>query len=279
MNRLILTLFLTCAWIGTFPLLSAQATRSGAESDDLSAAAEYLQSVVDSMRVKLGEGESQAFEVRRTPLLKYSDPARGYLAAGVWRLGDAGRPKALVAIEYWLRAETNEPRLMFEFMSLAPAKFELNSEKDGTTWRTDGTAPEFVPLRAAPPPAPTEQQRLAQMRSLARRFTVSETEKGEFASLRLLPQPIDRYKSPDEDIQDGATFVFAYGTNPELAMLIECTEENWRYALMRMSWAELVVELDGREAARLPQLMGFPSSGPYRSTGHVIPSSQRESMR
>lgn len=271
---------MACASIGVAPFAARASddNRSRPPADDVAAAAEYLQSVADSMRVKPQQGETRLFELRRAPLLKYSDPARGYLAAGMWRLGDAGRPKAFVSLEYWVRAEvveSNEPRLMFEFMAIAPAKFELNVEKDGTKWQPDGTVPEFSPLREAPRPASSDQQRLIQMRALLRRFTVSEKNKGEFASLRLMPQPIDRYKDPDEQIQDGAAFVFAYGTNPELVMLLESTGDAWRYSIMRMSWAELVVELDGNETARLPQLMGFPASGPYRSSGHVIPSSER----
>jgi hypothetical protein len=52
-------------------------------------------------------------------------------------------------------------------------------------------------------------------------------------------------------------------------MLLENAEGGWRYALMRMSWAEVTVELDDREVARFEQLTGFPASGAYRSSGHV----------
>lgn len=233
-------------------------------------AGEYLQSVIDSMRAKRVTEKDKALRPRQAPLLKYSDSARGYPACGVWRLGDAGRPKALVSLEYWLRGETNEPRLMFEFVSFSKDKFELKAEKDGTTWRADGTGPDFVTLPGAPKPAASEKQRLIQMRGLARRFTASEKHMGEFATLRLLPQPIDRYDDAKQGILDGATFVFVYGTNPEVAMLLECEGDNWRYALMRMSWAETVVKLDDKETARFAQLTAFPKSGPYQTAGHVI---------
>ncbi len=101
--------------------------------------------------------EDKSLRPRRGPILKYSDAARGYPAAGVWRLGEAGRPRALVSLEYWLRAETDEPRLMFEFVSFTADKFELRAEKDGTTWKADGSAPEFATLEGAPSrPPPTD---------------------------------------------------------------------------------------------------------------------------
>jgi hypothetical protein len=196
----------------------------------------------------------------------------------VWRLGDAGRPQALVTLEYWLRAETNEPRLMLEFVSFTTDKFELKSEKDPTVWRADGTAPEFAALPGAPRPATSEKLRLIQLRNLARRFTASEKHLGEFASLRLLPQPIDRYDDAKHGILDGAAFVFAYGTNPEVAMLIECEKDNWRYALMRMSWAETIIKLDDQEVARFAQLTNFPKSGPYQTAGHVIRQTRKEGI-
>jgi hypothetical protein len=236
-----------------------------------SSAAKHLQSVVDGMRARLeSNGDNTSFDPQRDPLLTYSDPARGYIAAGVWRLGNKGRPKALVAIEYWLRSTTNEPQLMFEFHSVAPEKFELTSAVDSTTWKADGTALGFRELQGTQPPADSERTRLIQMRNHARRFVVSEINSGDPSTLRLLPQPIDRYQSSDEEILDGALFVFAYGTNPELALFIECQRDKWRFAVARLSWAELIVELDRQEVARFPQLHGFPASGPYRSAGHSI---------
>ncbi len=93
---------------------------------------------------------------------------------------------------------------------------------------------------------------------------------GNFSSLRLMPQPIDRYDDAKQSILDGAAFVFAYGTNPEVALLLECDKDNWRYVVARMSWAESVVKFDDKELARFPQLTAFPTSGAYQTSGHVV---------
>jgi hypothetical protein len=254
---------------------TAQNKASSDAADAASRAAEYLQSVSDSMRVRREGQDEKTLHPRQSPILKYSDPARGYLAGGVWRLGKTGRPSGRVSLEYWPRGETEEPRLMFEFICFSKDRFELTAEKDGTTWRTDGGAFEFAALSDAAKPAAAEKQRLIQMRALARRFAASEKHMGEFTSLRLLPQPIERYNDPEHGIHDGAVFVFTYGTNPEVVMLLESGKDGWSYALGRMSWAESVVKLDDKEVARFVQLTAFPKSGPYQTVGHVIRPADR----
>jgi hypothetical protein len=247
-----------------------QSKSSDAQSDEAARATDFLQAVAESLRAEREGGEVKALRPRPTPILKYSDPARGYPASGVWRLGESGRPRALVSLEYWLRADTDEPRLMFEFVSFTTDKFDLKAGKDGTTFRADGSAAEFVVLPGGPEPAASDKLRLIQLRTLARRFTASEKHLGEFSSLRLLPQPIDRYEDAEHGISDGAAFVFAYGTNPELALLIECEEDKWRYAVARMSWAESILKLDDKEVARFAQLTTFPTSGAYQTAGRVV---------
>ena len=242
-----------------------------ARSDQAAESARYVQSVAESLRIE-SDQENDDLKLKAAPLLKYSDPARGYSAAGVWRLGETGRPMALLSVEHWLRAETDEPRLMFELISLTERTYRVKSAS--VALPADGSPPKFAALKGLEKPAAGQKQRLIQMRNLARRFAVEEKNMGEFFSLRLLTQPIDRYEDADRGIADGAVFVFVYGTNPELALLLECDQEQWRYALARMSWAELSIEFDDKEVARFEQLTGFPDSGAYRSAGHVIRNTQ-----
>ena len=234
-------------------------------------ASEYLQTVVGQMRVSSETGDEPALRPKMAPILRYSDPARIYPAAGVWRLGDSGRPPLLVSVEYWLRAETDEPRIMFEFISFTDQKLELKADEQ-TTWRGDGGTAMFVPLEGAPKPAATERQRLLQLRDLARRFSASEKHMGESYDLRLLPQPLDRYTDKERGVDDAAIFVFAFGTNPELVLLIENVAGGWRYAVMRMSWAELAIKFDDKEVSRFEQLGAFPTKGAYQTAGHVTKS-------
>ena len=109
---------------------NAAAQDQPAVQDDAVAkrAAEFLQTVVAEMRVSGEQGDEKTLRPRSSPILRYNDPARVYPAAGVWRLGEAGRPPLLVSVEYWLRAETDEPRIMFEFVSFTDQKLELKAD-------------------------------------------------------------------------------------------------------------------------------------------------------
>lgn len=255
-------------WIAPLAALTFGASLGFAdEQAEQRKAADFLQTAAESLHIEADDADQKRLELRKSPLLKYSDPARGYSGAGVWRLGQTGRPQALVSLEYWLRGETDEPRLMYELVSLTDARFTVTSAL--AKLPADGNPPKFAALPAAEKPATSDKQRLVQLRALARRFTISEKNMGDFAALRLLPQPIDRYDDAAHGIVDGGVFVFVYGTNPETALLLDCNKEGWRYALARMTWAEVVVEFDGKEVARFDQLTGFPASGPYRSAGHV----------
>lgn len=237
-------------------------------NDEVRRAADLLQSVIKSLEVETDAVAAPKFELRESPLLKYSDPARGYAAGGVWRLGKAGRPAALVSLQYSLRAEMDKPRLDYELISLVEQPFEVKWPR--ATLNGEGSALKFADLKVAETPASTEKQRLSQLRSLARRFTASEVYGSDSASLRLLTQPLDRYTDASQGVVDGAVFTFAYGTNPELMLLLEAEETQWRYALSRMAWAELTVKFDGTEIARFDALTDQPSHGAYRTGGHFI---------
>jgi hypothetical protein len=225
-------------------------------------AAERLQALAESLAI---ESDGEKLPLRSTPVLRYSDPARGYVAAGVWRTGKEGRPKALVTLQYSPTALEGKPRIDYELLSLAHAPVSLKS-RQAVVQSDDAVAFKSLPGAEAPAQSPT--QRLLQLRRLARRFAATENLVGDVAELRLLPQPIDRYMDPKQEIVDGALFVFAYGVNPEAVLFLECDEKGWRYAVGRLAWAALEVDLDGKEVARFDQILSTPESGAYRTAGH-----------
>jgi hypothetical protein len=77
--------------------------------------------------------------------------------------------------------------------------------------------------------------------------------------LRLLPQPVSRHADPGSGLIDGTIFFLAYGTNPEVALLIEASRDGtsppaWTYGLVRMGRAELHVTLDEGEVWKQPSI-------------------------
>jgi hypothetical protein len=195
-----------------------------------------------------------------TPLLRYSDQTRNLLDASVWRLGERGRPMALVTVE--LTRKNSGPSLSCEVTSLStsPFNFEAAGHK---TWELTGTDLAMKRLSAAQSPGPTERARLTQMRELARRFAVHETIAENKIECRLMPQPIDRYADAESEILDGAAFAFANGTNPEVGILLETDGKTWSYGAFRLSTAAILVELDGRAVVELPKIAHAALPGPY----------------
>jgi hypothetical protein len=86
---------------------------------------------------------------------------------------------------------------------------------------------------------------------------------GDKVECRLLTQPIDRYADEKSGITDGAIFAFANGTNPEVALLLEASSEQWLFGALRLSSAALLGELDGETFYEAPSSFTQTSSAPY----------------
>jgi hypothetical protein len=203
-------------------------------------------------RLELMQEHMQAFTVRSdiegfpekfeaTPIFRYDDPARGYVDAAVWRLGEEGRPKAIVTTELHPRF-FNRPRIVFEYLSLTEEAYSVGP------WSPAASALEFRPITGAPVPADNERARGLQLGRLAARFAANEIAEGQPTELRLLPKPVHRYRPAGEGT-DGGMFFFAYGTNPEAALFLETDGDGWSYAVGRLSGAaQMIVTLDGETA-------------------------------
>ncbi len=181
------------------------------------------------------EGFPMAFESK--PIFRYTDPARQYVAAAIWKLGAEGRPKAFMTTELH-RSYRGQPRIVYEYLSLTPLKFAAVG--GDVAWRPTASAVEFQPIPGAPTPEATPQRRLLQMRALAKQFAGKETVGNERCELRLLPQPIDRYTPSTADRADGAMFLQTYGTNPEIALFIESDGQSWTFAAGRLAGASRI---------------------------------------
>lgn len=171
------------------------------------------------------------------PIFRFSDPARGCVAAAVWKLGDTGRPKALITTELH-RTTFGKPCIAYEYSSLTATKFSVRS--DDIKWSAPGTLYEFKAVPNGPVPEKTALRRLIQMREIAKRFVAVEEVDKERCELRLLTQPVDRYVPSNTENADGAIFLFAFGTNPEVVLMLESDGTKWNYAAGRMTGAQSV---------------------------------------
>lgn len=228
------------AWIGCSMFVVSLAAQEANETDPEK---KLAQQRLDLMQQRMqqftvsanAEGFPERFE--RNPLFRYDDPARGYVAAALWKLGEKGRPLAIISTELQPRYQ-GKPRIVYEYLALTERPFVAASPD--YRWVPATNALEFKPIPDSPAPAETERQRLVQMRAEARRFTMHEVVGGQRYELRLLPQPIDRYTPSAAERADGAIFVLAFGTNPEALLFVESDGTNWEFAIGRLSGSSLI---------------------------------------
>jgi len=87
---------------------------------------ELMKSAIDELQVSSkGRFAGSGAEIRQipAPALQRRDAA-GFLDAGVWRVGEKGRPTGFVTIELY-RAEEGMALLTHEFISLSQASFSM----------------------------------------------------------------------------------------------------------------------------------------------------------
>ena len=96
------------------------------------------------------------------------------------------------------------------------------------------------------------------MRALERKFSVKKVFRDSTQrDLRLLPKYIFRNEAvDDQDVLDGACFVFTQSTDPNVVLLFEARKTDkgpqWFYALARLNQFELIVSCDKKEVWRFP---------------------------
>ena len=212
-----------------------------------------------------GHGGAKA-ELVPEPIYRFDDPTRSYSDGTVWAFGRSGRPAALFCASLE-KNERGELWWLHELTSLSTAPLAASSRhpSGGWVWNPKDGGIKFQPVPDAPAPGDDEAKRLRQSREIARRFKGFETldpardAPSDRFELRLLPQPVHRYRDPKAGLIDGAIFLFCYGRNPEIAMLIEARREaetappSWSFGVAPLGAARLRISLDDRPVADIPK--------------------------
>ena len=192
----------------------------------------------EALQLKIGE-RPELRRVGKEPLFRYSDSARTTTDGTLWLWTQVERPVAALCL-------FNDSREGFqwnyELVSLSDSALFVDG-RPGWNWRPVVKPRSWI-LVSEPEPAGSEPTRLLQMKTLLSQFRAEEDQDGDQSQLRLLPRPVYRYRCPDEKVEDGAMFLFAYGTNPEVLVQVEALAEanrSWRVAFARMSAAHLKV--------------------------------------
>jgi hypothetical protein len=183
--------------------------------------------------------DGNQLERPRVPVLRWTNPSAGrvYGHTYVWLVD--GRPVVVGSMYRYF-----EPFQSFDGELVALTGAEVVARRDDKViWRPKaGWKTRAIP--GAAPPAASAPQRLAQMKELAREFTVElldtrNVRKGEDQTPRLLTQPLYRYEAARPKSLDGALFAFVLGTDPEMLLLLECdtadASPEWRFGVGRMN--------------------------------------------
>ncbi len=257
-------LLLVGAWAVMFvPALEVRAADDPpkkAESSALMAAREHMSGFTVTTSAK---GRDPVLEMLPNPLLTYGDAARNNEAGTLWAWGKSGRPAAF--LELYRNVGPDQPWV--HALTLTSPELVQLTGPTGKKWTPQTSHFALKDVPGSPEVGGQPAVRLRQMKDISRRFEAHEfwDPSNSRFELRLLVQPVHRYQDEAAKLTDGAVFVLAHGTNPEVLVQIEAhaTEQppRWRYSLARLGSAEFHVLLDGKEVwtePRTPGIVGQP---------------------
>jgi hypothetical protein len=159
-------------------------------------------------------------------LLFYTNPQRQNDQHGtIFLWTERGRPAVFGSI--WSAIDRKDPTMRnvtHELHSLADSGTVRAARDGGELWNSGEAGIAWQMLDELPTPAASKPARLVQMRQIARRLSARITAE-EANELRLMPNPLYRYPDRTAGALDGALFVYAMATDPELVLLVEATTE------------------------------------------------------
>lgn len=267
---LALFLLLSCIVQAQTEDKSKEASEKSASSQQSAKRLEFMKRSVKGYQFLLAPDYEEKLIVEPEPLLRFTNPVSGLQDGGffVWK-SQAGRP--MVGAQVFL---TKDNLWIHEFQSLAPVAFRVTSN-DKTFWQPNRAGVKVTQFPEAPPPAKTAVARLAQMRQMAERFIASDEFEGrpKSDSLRMLSKPLLRFGQDGSETLDGALFVHAHGTDPELMVVLEALKGDdgyhWHYALAPMTGYALQASLDDKVIWQVPwRRPPFDPKEPFFITVH-----------
>jgi hypothetical protein len=233
-----------------FLTVSAVVARDDPPKSDLQS--DHWKEVASKYRISLDSVRPVPLTFHDEPALKWTNPERKTDDGAVFVWTDRGR--AEVAASFYRYKSEGLFRDDHEFISLSASP--LSAKLDGAkVWSVAAGNVRPVPIPDAPKPASTPNERLRQMRSLAREFKATFNCPPDLSEIRLLTQPIYRFETEGKrtDVIDGALFAYVHTTDPEVLLTIEARPEVdggpivWQYSLARMSMVTMRVHRKDRE--------------------------------
>ncbi len=258
--------------VAAAPLWSAADEPGNSES----VAAEEREAMTELIEAELpkwklwSDDRQRGLNLETKPILRWTNPGVGRVYGDVYIWTRSGRPEAVISFyKAW------QPKYDFTAEMHSLSLSEVSAERDGVLlWQPQkGITLDAVPDAAKP--AESAARRLQQMREMAGRFSARLVDRrvkleGERQELRLLTQPLYRYRSTAPEVVDWALFGIVLGTDPEVFLIIEARqngdERTWQYGLARMNVDPIAVSYKDKEVWRVEKA---PYRGPVNSAYRV----------
>lgn len=239
----------------------ASAQEPAATADDSSegtAAETRFQPIADQAagRYEFIIDDDQPATLVKQPLLRWSNPVGGDWDGRVYLWTVAGRP-AVIASIYKAYHREGQP-VTHEFHALT--ELPLRADRDGQeVWRIESGAVTWKPIPEKVQVDESPRRSSIQMRALARKFSATKRQRdGTLRRLRLLSEPVYRYRTQTPVVADAGLFVFAQTTDPEVLLLIEARATpagpRWHYALAKLNSVEFRVQFADQEVWSTPEI-------------------------
>lgn len=191
---------------------------------------------------------SKEVKLRETPLFSWTNPEVQSIGGELYLWTVEGRPFATIGI--WTYDDIKDSH---ELQSLSTQIFRAENPY-WTNWAPRAAGLQFKKLQDAPAPDASPVRRQAKMRNFVReRFSgeVIKNDNKQTEKLRVISQPLYRYDPLPADLIDGAVFSLAFGTDPEILVILEAkkteTGSEWQYALAPCTSRRAAGYLDGKE--------------------------------
>jgi hypothetical protein len=192
----------------------------------------------------IGADSKPALEVRKEPLLKYTDEAIDVAASTLWVWMDGEIPALFQKIEVNNRGGGSMWTYCFANANSSPVECGWSEGR-----KTVVTA---EPVLTSPVPGNPEVKETPAALSFTARQISRQFSASDGTELRLMPRPLMEFKAEKQNVPYGAVFAYATGTNPSMLLILQIEEtpagKRWMYRPVHMTAVELTLNHDGKSA-------------------------------
>lgn len=189
-----------------------------------------------------GDTSKPPLEIRKEPLLKYTDEAIDVAASTLWVWMEGEIPALFQKIEVNNRGGGSMWTYCFANANASPVACGWSEGPKNPITAEPVT---LSPVPGNPEVKATPAALTFAARQISRQFSASDG-----TELRLMPRPLMEFTAEKQQVPYGAVFAFATGTNPSMLLIVQVEEtsagKRWMYRPVHMTAVELTLSHEGK---------------------------------